>query len=849
MRQPQTNGRLISPPRGALTSRPSLGACRRLVALITVLLLVSLVEANTRTAAASQAAPAIATTLTPPLAASARDSSPGDEDVETAPCDKTAGLMLSAGGLALTLVPPYSLVNPFVALGTALSIIFYLKCFRFAPDGTRRTVLTLDYLLDEVERIAGREIEESKRAEFQRVYQDLEQTFRLEVSNLENLETLTPAERQRAATILQTIGNDASLLEAGFKDLSWEALPILSFMAVLKNVAYASSYSVTEEDGYRQFLVTRLMPTERKDSIDLLATKEAELVRFVRNDLVMRRSSYEYDGVGMKRKFETHADTLRDGKTLYRQRWYCETKRPKGCNNFESRRSEFFAAAREAHGDARAAIAQLLTPEYLGAKAAMDTYRGAPFQLINNRGGRCLDVADGSAAAGVDLRQVVCDLDVSDSSVTEQVWRFGRASGQLEHLRSGLCLDVAGDAQAQTDGSSVELAECADSDEVPADQEWGVHPLGYLVNMSAGRCLDIEAARAEAQVGPCRYDLGPGVGQGQDIHYYQRRDGIYWYDFLLHPARGGSTGSLVSDPATDQTWALAYLGTPLSAQIPAAPPTNTLPIAVEDTATAADDGRPASINVLANDPVPEDEAKRVVAVTNPSHGSASVAESGTSVTYTPQAGFCADAMRETDEFVYTLNGGSQARVRVTITCLAPPDTTPPAVAITSVRQVPGPPTAEVAFVVDDDAAVVECQVDSGSFVPCASPHVTEPLTTGTHRMVVRAADAAGNIATAEAMVAIDALAPRTTIRTGPSGNVGAFRRADFTFVSSLPRSTFRCSLDNAPAAPCSSPKKYGKLPAGRHTFHVWATGPNGVTQSAPSTRAWTVRPCLLCPSG
>lgn len=839
-----------------MTRQPSLGTCRRVVALLTVLLLGSLIEANTPTAAASQAAPAIATTLTPALIASARvssagdDSSPGGEDAETAPCDKTAGLMLSGGGLALTLVPPYSLMNPFVALGTALSIVFYLKCFRFAPDGSRRTVLTLDYLLDEVERIAGREIEKSKRAEFQRVYQDLEQTFRLEVSNLENLETMTPAERQRAATILQTIGNDASMLEAGFKDLSWEALPILSFMAVLKNVAYATSYSVTEEDGYRQFLVTRLMPTERRDSIDLLATKEAELVRFVRNDLVMHRSSYKYDGVGLKRKFETHADTLRDGETLYRQRWYCETKRPKGCNNFESRRSEFFAAAREAHGNARAAIAQLLTPEYLEAKAAMDTYRGAPFQLTNNRGGRCLDVADGSVAAGIEMRQVACDLEVSESSVTEQVWRFGRASGQLEHLRSGLCLDVAGDAQAQTDGSSVELAECADSGDVPADQEWGVHPLGYLVNMAARRCLDLEGAGAEARVRPCRYDLGPGVGQGQDIHYYQRRDGIYWYDFLLRPARGGSTGSLASDPATHQTWALAYLGTPLSAQVPAAPPTNTLPIAVDDTVTAADVGRPATIDVLANDPAPEDEPKRVVAVTNPAHGSASIDGSGASVTYTPQAGFCGDATRETDAFVYTLNGGSTATV--TVTCRTV-DQAPVAVDdATTVAQDSASTTVavlgndtdvdggakRVVAVADpahgtatlgDNGASVSYQPDPGY---CNDPGGA-PVDEFSYTL------SGGSTATvAVTVTCADTTAPATEITTRANifgQTVFGSHKGQIAFRSPDPSATFECSLDGAPFRSCTSPADL-VVSRGRHKFEVRAIDPAGNVDATPALR-------------
>jgi len=81
-------------------------------------------------------------------------------------------------------------------------------------------------------------------------------------------------------------------------------------------------------------------------------------------------------------------------------------------------------------------------------------------------------------------------------------------------------------------------------------------------------------------------------------------------------------------------------------------------------------------------------------------------------------------------------------------------------------------------------------------------------------------------------------APDTTITGGPSGTVNT-SSASFTFTSTIPGSTFACSLDGAGATPCTPPAAYSGLSDGSHTFSVAATA-NGVTDPTPATASWTV---------
>jgi hypothetical protein len=86
----------------------------------------------------------------------------------------------------------------------------------------------------------------------------------------------------------------------------------------------------------------------------------------------------------------------------------------------------------------------------------------------------------------------------------------------------------------------------------------------------------------------------------------------------------------------------------------------------------------------------------------------------------------------------------------------------------------------------------------------------------------------------------DLAPPDTQISAGPKSKTKK-RKASFEFSSSETDSTFACSLDGAPFAPCSSPKTYEKLKRKKHSFAVTATDPSGNVDPSPATFDWKVK--------
>ena len=84
-------------------------------------------------------------------------------------------------------------------------------------------------------------------------------------------------------------------------------------------------------------------------------------------------------------------------------------------------------------------------------------------------------------------------------------------------------------------------------------------------------------------------------------------------------------------------------------------------------------------------------------------------------------------------------------------------------------------------------------------------------------------------------------APETTITTGVAeGSQTIATTATFSFSSSAPRSSFRCSLDGAPFSRCSSGITLSGLAPGTHRFSVYAVDRFGTADRTPAGRTWTV---------
>ena len=85
----------------------------------------------------------------------------------------------------------------------------------------------------------------------------------------------------------------------------------------------------------------------------------------------------------------------------------------------------------------------------------------------------------------------------------------------------------------------------------------------------------------------------------------------------------------------------------------------------------------------------------------------------------------------------------------------------------------------------------------------------------------------------------DSTAPETTITLGPAGTINS-TAATFAFASSEAGSSFACRLDSGAWAACASPKTYGGLADGAHTFSVSATDSAGNTDRSPATHDFSV---------
>jgi hypothetical protein len=86
---------------------------------------------------------------------------------------------------------------------------------------------------------------------------------------------------------------------------------------------------------------------------------------------------------------------------------------------------------------------------------------------------------------------------------------------------------------------------------------------------------------------------------------------------------------------------------------------------------------------------------------------------------------------------------------------------------------------------------------------------------------------------------VDKDPPQTKIVKGPKGKIRS-HNVKFRFSSNEPGSSFRCKLDRSKFKPCSSPKRYRNLKAGKHVFQVFAIDIAGNADTSPAKRTFKV---------
>jgi len=149
-------------------------------------------------------------------------------------------------------------------------------------------------------------------------------------------------------------------------------------------------------------------------------------------------------------------------------------------------------------------------------------------------------------------------------------------------------------------------------------------------------------------------------------------------------------------------------------------------------------------------------------------------------------------------------------------------------------------SARFRFAASERGARFACKLDDSPWRRCRSPKSFSNLTEASHRFAVRSRDRAGNVDRTPVVSqwSVDRTPPDTEIRRGRSGPTG--RTARFTLVATESGVGFRCSLDGAAFASCSSQLVLSGLRPGGHTLRVLARDAAGNADASPAERRWTV---------
>jgi subtilisin family serine protease len=155
-------------------------------------------------------------------------------------------------------------------------------------------------------------------------------------------------------------------------------------------------------------------------------------------------------------------------------------------------------------------------------------------------------------------------------------------------------------------------------------------------------------------------------------------------------------------------------------------------------------------------------------------------------------------------------------------------------------------TPTFSFSSHDPGATFECQLDEGGFSVCSSPLTTEPLADGSHDFEVRAVNADENHTEenrdptpATRSFTVDTAPPETQIVSGPTGPTND-PTPRFEFSSNERGAGLECRLDGGSYSACHSPRTFGLLADGPHTFEVRATDAAGNTDPSAASRSFTV---------
>lgn len=141
-----------------------------------------------------------------------------------------------------------------------------------------------------------------------------------------------------------------------------------------------------------------------------------------------------------------------------------------------------------------------------------------------------------------------------------------------------------------------------------------------------------------------------------------------------------------------------------------------------------------------------------------------------------------------------------------------------------------------------EPATYQCSLDGSAWSACGSSKTYQGLAPGDHRFQVRAVDPSGNVDQTPVLRPFTVDGPVTSIDSGPAGSIRS-TTATFTFSATPTATFFDCALDATTWTRCTSPATYTGLSTGAdHYFQVRAVTSDGLADSTPATRSFTIDP-------
>ena len=136
-------------------------------------------------------------------------------------------------------------------------------------------------------------------------------------------------------------------------------------------------------------------------------------------------------------------------------------------------------------------------------------------------------------------------------------------------------------------------------------------------------------------------------------------------------------------------------------------------------------------------------------------------------------------------------------------------------------------------------ASFQCSLDNAAYTSCTSPKAYNVLAQGSHTFSVKALKGSDVSDPTAYTWKVDTVAPPAPSLTTKPSNPSNTANPSFAFTDSEPSVTFRCGLDGATPAACTTPKSYSGLAQGSHTFVVLAVDAAG-NVGPTTTFTWVI---------